>query len=81
MKIEKSRDVAPLFAALYQDGGKSEYCTVGNFCLQTFMVAMWGWRYIGVCLYVISNYNADELFFFGLRTVNINIILLERDAV
>jgi hypothetical protein len=57
-----------------EGGGKSTYCTVGNFCLQTFMGAM------GLP-FVFSNYAADELVFFGLRTVNVNIILLECDAV
>ena len=31
-----------------EGGGKSEYCLVGSFCLQVFMGAKWGWRYIRV---------------------------------
>jgi hypothetical protein len=34
------------------DGSRYKYCTIGTLCLQTFVGAKRGWRYIWVCLYL-----------------------------
>jgi len=40
-------------ATLFEGGGQSKYCIMGNLCLQTFLSAKRGWRYIGVSLHCV----------------------------
>jgi hypothetical protein len=31
---------------------KWKYCVIWNLCSQTYVSAEWGWRYIGVCIFI-----------------------------
>jgi hypothetical protein len=57
--MQSNHDIVPLSVHLnfwhcVKDGGKFEYGTVGNFCLQTSMDAKRWWHYVGGWLYFIS---------------------------
>jgi hypothetical protein len=56
--VQSNCGTAPLFVhcnlwQCIEDGGKSMYCIIENFCSQIFMDTTWGWCYVGVymCLW------------------------------